>query len=99
MKYALTGLAGVIALGLVGLAPDTASAGYRGWGGGWGGPGFGIYVGPRYGYRSYGYGYGYRPITTIATRMGTARAGAIVTAIGINRPPLILAKRPPLLAA
>ena len=57
MKYALTGLAGLIALGLVGLAPDTASAGYRGWGG----PGFGIYVGPRYGYRSYGYGYGYRP--------------------------------------
>jgi hypothetical protein len=69
MKYLLTCLAGLLALGFVAVTPDAASAGYRswGWGGGWG-PGFGIYVGPRYGYGyrpyyrdrySYGYGYGY----------------------------------------
>jgi hypothetical protein len=59
MKYALTCLAGLMALGLVALAPDTASAGhYRGWGwgGGWG-PGFGIYIGPRPYYRDYSYRY------------------------------------------
>ena len=56
MKYALTCLAGLMALGLVALAPDTASARYHGWGWG-GGPGFGVYVGPRYGYGGY-YGHG-----------------------------------------
>jgi hypothetical protein len=70
MKYALTCLAGLMALGLVGLAPDTASAARYYHGGGWGGPGFGVYVGPRYGYGGYGYGhrrhydrygYGYGP--------------------------------------
>jgi hypothetical protein len=60
MKYALMGLTGLMALGPVALAPQTASAHHGGWGWG-GGPGFGIYVGPRYSYRSYGYGYGYRP--------------------------------------
>ena len=71
MKYALTCLAGLMALGLVALAPDTASAGHSrgwGWGGGWG-PGFGIYIGPGYHYRNYGYrpyynnhySYGYGP--------------------------------------
>jgi len=35
MKYALICLTGLMALGLVGLAPDTASARYHGWG--WGG--------------------------------------------------------------
>ena len=59
MNYALMGLTGLMALGLVALAPQTASAHHGGWG--WGGrPGFGIYIGPRYSYRSYGYG-GYRP--------------------------------------
>ena len=65
MKYVLTCLAGLLALGFVAVTPDAASAGYRSWGWGGGrGPGFGIYVGPRYGYGyrdrySYGYGYGY----------------------------------------
>ena len=47
-----------LALALVAISPDQASAGWRRWGG-WGyyGPGVGVYVGPRYGY----YGYGYRP--------------------------------------
>jgi len=45
-----------LALTLVAIAPDRASAGWRG---GWGyyGPGVGVYVGPGWGY----YGYGYRP--------------------------------------
>ncbi|MGA8691320.1 MAG: hypothetical protein WB662_15785 [Methyloceanibacter sp.] len=47
-----------LALALVAISPDQASAGWRRWAG-WGyyGPGVGVYVGPRYGY----YGYGYRP--------------------------------------
>ena len=59
MKYALTCLAGLTAMGLVALAPDTASAGRYYYGGGWGGPGFGIYVGPRHRYG--GYAYRHRP--------------------------------------
>ena len=82
MKYALTCLAGLTAMGLVTLAPDTASAGRYYYGGGWGGPGFGIYVGPR---RRYGgYAYRHRPITTIATPMGMARGGGTVTVIGTS---------------
>jgi hypothetical protein len=50
MNYALMGLTGLMALGLVALAPQTASAHHGGWGWG-GGPGFGIYVGPRWKYR------------------------------------------------
>ncbi len=46
--------AGALALTLVTLAPDSASAGWRRWG--WGGPGVGVYVGP-----GWGYGYGYYP--------------------------------------
>jgi hypothetical protein len=48
--------AGALALVLVALAPDPASAGWR-HGGYWGGPRVGIYVGPGWGY---GYNY-YRP--------------------------------------
>jgi hypothetical protein len=59
MKYALTCLAGLTAMGLLTLAPDTASAGRYYYGGGWGGPGFGIYVGPRHRYG--GYAYRHRP--------------------------------------
>ena len=55
MKYALTCLAGLTAMGLVALAPDTALAGRYYYGGGWGGPGFGIYVGPRHRYGGYAY--------------------------------------------
>jgi hypothetical protein len=57
-------------LGLVGLSPATASAGYY-HGHGWGGPGFGVYVGPRHRYGRYAYrhrpyyydrySYGYGP--------------------------------------
>jgi hypothetical protein len=57
MKYLATGIVAAAVLGLVALAPVPASAGYYGWGGG---PGFGVYIGPRY--PSYGYySYGYRP--------------------------------------
>ena len=77
MRHVLTGIAvGALALGLVSLTPDTASA-KRNYGWGWGGgPGVNIYIGPRhsyeprYKYRKYGYrkyprywgeSYGYRP--------------------------------------
>jgi hypothetical protein len=66
--------AGALALTLVALAPSSAEAGWRrgyGWSGGWGGPGVGVYVGPRYGWygsRRYwrprypaGYPYAYYP--------------------------------------
>lgn len=47
------------ALGLVAITPGSAEAGWRsGW---WGGPGVGIYVGPRYGYGYRNYLYRYRP--------------------------------------
>ena len=51
---------GALAALFVTFTPDSASAGWRRWGGyyGWG-PGVNVYVGPRYGY--YGYSYGYRP--------------------------------------
>jgi hypothetical protein len=57
---------GALALMLVALAPDSASAGWRR---GWGGPGVGVYVGPGWGYgggyRYYNpyryYSYGYYP--------------------------------------
>ena len=51
---------GVLALAFIAVAPNSAEAGWRRWGGGWG-PGVGVYVGPGYGY---GYNYGpraYRP--------------------------------------
>ena len=51
---------GALALTFVTLAPNSAEAGWRRGGWGWGGPRVGVYVGPRYGY-GYGYGYGYRP--------------------------------------
>ena len=62
MRHVLTGIAvGALALGLVSLTPDTASA-KRNYGWGWGGgPGVNIYIGPRhsyeprYKYRKYGY--------------------------------------------
>ncbi|MEZ0281878.1 hypothetical protein [Methyloceanibacter sp.] len=77
MRHVLTGIAvGALALGLVSLTPDTASA-KRNYGWGWGGgPGVNIYIGPRhsyeprYKYRKYGYrkyprywgeSYGYGP--------------------------------------
>ena len=82
MKYALTCLAGLTAMGLVTLAPDTASAGRYYYGGGWGGPGFGIYVGPRHRYG--GYAFFIVPITTVATPMRTARGGGTVTVIGTS---------------
>jgi hypothetical protein len=58
----------VLALTLVAISPDQASAGWRRWGG-WGyGPGVGAYVGPGYGYYGgyrqypyYAYGGGYYP--------------------------------------
>jgi hypothetical protein len=59
--------AGALALMLVTLTPDPASAGWRRGYGGWGGPRVGIYVGPGwgYGYRYYNpyryYSYGYYP--------------------------------------
>jgi hypothetical protein len=68
MKYALTCLAGPTAMGLVALAPDTASRHVITMGaagrtrvrrGRRGGPGFGIYVGPRHRYG--GYAYLHRP--------------------------------------
>jgi hypothetical protein len=58
---------GALAALFVALTPDAASAGWRRWGGyygGWGyGPGVGVYVGPRYGYYGgyYPYAYSYRP--------------------------------------
>jgi hypothetical protein len=53
MNRSLVALVGLLALAGLALTPSKASAGW-GW---WGGPGFSITVGPRYGY----YGYGYRP--------------------------------------
>jgi hypothetical protein len=48
--------AGALALALVTVSSDPASAGWRRWGGyGYYGPRAGVYVGPGY------YGYGYRP--------------------------------------
>ena len=58
MKYLVT-CAAAAALGLVAITPGSAEAGWRsGW---WGGPGVGIYVGPRYGYGYRNYSYRYRP--------------------------------------
>lgn len=55
---------GALALLFVSFGPSSAEAGWRRWGGGWGGPGVGVYVGPRYAYSGYGaygyYGYPYR---------------------------------------
>jgi hypothetical protein len=50
--------AGALALALVAITPDEASAGWRRWGGYYGyGPGYGYdYAYPRW--RGYGYGYG-----------------------------------------
>jgi hypothetical protein len=58
--------AGALALAFVTLAPDSASAGWRRgyYGGYWGGPRVGVYVGPGWGwgYRPYAYySYGYYP--------------------------------------
>jgi hypothetical protein len=47
--------AGALALALVAVSSDPASAGWRRWG--YYGPGVGVYVGPGYGYGYYGYGY------------------------------------------
>lgn len=76
MKYLVTAIAAAVALGAVTLAPGNAEA--RRYYGGWGvwGPGVGITIGPRYGYRGddwryrrgyyrdrdwrYSYGYGPR---------------------------------------
>jgi hypothetical protein len=58
---------GALAALFVAVTPDSAEAGWRRWGGyygGWGyGPGVGVYVGPRYGYYGgyYPYAYSYRP--------------------------------------
>jgi hypothetical protein len=80
MKYALMGLTGLMALGPVVLAPQTASAHHGGWG--WGrGPGFGIYVGPATAIGATGMGTAIVPIITTATPMGMAPAGSIATAI------------------
>ena len=60
---------GALMLAFIAVAPNSAEAGWRRWGGGWG-PGVGVYVGPGYGYNygprayrpyrySYGYGYPY----------------------------------------
>ena len=55
MKYLVTCAAAAAALGVVAMTPGSAEAGWRhGW---WGGPGVGIYVGPRYQYRHYSYRY------------------------------------------
>jgi hypothetical protein len=63
MKYALMGLTGLMALGPVALAPQTASAHHGGWG--WGrGPGFGIYVGPATAIGATGMGTAIVPIIT-----------------------------------
>jgi hypothetical protein len=84
MKYVLTCLAGLLALGFVAVTPDAASAGYRnwGWGGGWG-PGFGIMSVPATPMDT-------APITATATPMGTVTHGggiaiATMTATGISR--------------
>jgi hypothetical protein len=68
MKKLATSLValGALAVLFVSVTPDSASAGWRRWGGyygGWGGygPGVGVYVGPRYGYYGYPYAYSYRP--------------------------------------
>lgn len=56
---------GALMLAFIAVAPNSAEAGWRRWGGGWG-PGVGVYVGPGYGYgygprayRPYRYSYGY----------------------------------------
>ncbi len=68
MKVLLTSAAALAVLGLLAVAPGSASAGWHGW---WGGPGVSIYVGPRHHHRYYGdryrpyydhpYAYGYGP--------------------------------------
>jgi hypothetical protein len=60
MKYLMTAIVAAVALGAVTLAPGTAEA--RRHYGGWGvwGPGVGITIGPRYGYRHYGNRHAYR---------------------------------------
>ena len=45
----MLGGAGVLALTLVAVTPDSADAGWRRWGGYYG-PGVGVYVGPGWGY-------------------------------------------------
>jgi len=77
MKYALICLAGLMALGLVGLAPDTASARYHGWGWG-GGPSASMSA------RATAMPIAIVPITTIATPMSTVLAGGTITAIGTS---------------
>ena len=71
MRHVLTGIAvGALALGLVSLTPDTASA-KRNYGWGWsGGPGVNIYIGPRHSYEPR---YKYRKYVT-----------ASIPAIGAN---------------
>jgi hypothetical protein len=66
MKKLATSLValGALAALFVAFTPDSASAGWRRWGGYYGGygPGVGVYVGPRYGYYGYSpYAYQYRP--------------------------------------
>jgi hypothetical protein len=93
MKYALTCLAGLTAMGLVTLAPDTASAGRYYYGGGWADQGSAsmsaratamavmlIVI---------------APITTIATPMGMARGGGTVTVLGLANTNFRLAKLSP----
>jgi hypothetical protein len=105
MKYALTCLAGPTAMGLVALAPDTASRhvitmGRRG------GPGFGGGGGADQGSASMSAratDMGVMlifivPITTVATPMRTARGGGTVTVIGTSESP-ILGWLSPLLSA
>ena len=75
MRRNLVCVLGALAIAVVALAPTKAAAGW-GW---WGGPrfGFGITIGPRYGYwggypyAPYGY-YGYRPATMAAARTATS---------------------------
>jgi hypothetical protein len=78
MKFALTCLAGLMALGLVGLAPDTASARYHGWRWG-GGPGSASMSA-----RATAMPIAIVPFTTTATPMGTVLAGGTITAIGTS---------------
>jgi hypothetical protein len=55
-----------LVLAFVTLSPNSAEAGWRRGGWGWGGPGVNVYVGPRWGgyvgpryYRPYSYAYAY----------------------------------------
>src|SRR3977135_3377530 len=84
MKYALMGLTGLMALGLVALAPQTASAHRGSWGWG-GGPGFGVYrPAPQLSELRIRVRLS-SPITNTATPMGIAPAIGIITAITISR--------------